>query len=368
MFFALQLDRSNIAQALTDNMLNDLGLNTNQYNYGMTIFYLCFLFAELPSQMISKKLGPDNWIPFQMTAWSVVAISQCKITGQSGFYATRAFLGLIEGGFIADVILYLSYFYKGRELPLRLSFFWGAYITTSIVSAFLAFGILRLRDTTGWAGWRWLFLIEGLLTLVIGIISWFYLPPSPTQTASWFRGKDGWFCEREEIIMVNRILRDDPGKGGMHNRQGISLKLFWESFTDYDMWPVYILGLTWGIPQQPIAAYLTLTLKGLGWNTFEVNLLTIPAYVLFLLQLIFWTWISERINNRFLIVLFCQFYMLPILIALELIPASTSAWSKYVLSILMVGYPYVHAIIGTWPHNRSLVLLLFLPFLQSVII
>lgn len=212
MFFALQLDRGNITQALSDNMLDDLHMKTNQYNYGMTIFYLCFLFAELPSQMISKKLGPDKWIPIQMCTWSIVAICQCKITNESGFYATRAFLGLLEGGFIADVILYLSYFYKGKELPIRLSYFWGAYISTSIVSAFLAFGILRLRNTTSWAGWRWLFLLEGILTMIIGALSWLYLPPSPTQTASWFRGKKGWFSEREEIIMVNRILRDDPGK------------------------------------------------------------------------------------------------------------------------------------------------------------
>lgn len=212
MFFALQLDRANISQALSDNMLADLGLTTNQYNYGQMIFFLTFLCAELPSQMISKKLGPDRWIPIQMVSWSIVAISQCKIVDVHGFYATRAFLGLLEGGFVADVILYLSYFYKSKELPIRLSFFWGAYITTSIISAFLAFGLLRLRNVGGWAGWRWLFALEGLITLLIGVFSGFYLPASPTQTKGGIRGKDGWFSEREEIIMVNRILRDDPGK------------------------------------------------------------------------------------------------------------------------------------------------------------
>jgi hypothetical protein len=105
------------------------------------------------------------------------------------------------------------------------------------------------------------------------------MAPSPTQTKAWWRPK-GWFTEREEKIMVNRILRDDPSKGDMHNRQAVTPKLLWKSMCDFDLWPIYILGLLFGIPAGPPDAYLTLTLRNLGFNTFDSNLLTIPAQFL----------------------------------------------------------------------------------------
>lgn len=345
MFFSLQLDRGNISQALSDNMLDDLKMNTNDYNTGQTIFYICFLCAELPSQLISKKLGPDRWIPVQMVSWSLVASMQAFLSGRSSFFACRALLGMLEGGFIPDNILYLSYFYTSLELPIRLSFFWVAYQTTSIVSAFLAFGILHLRGHNDIAGWRWLFALEGLLTGLIGLVSFLYLPPSPTQTKSWFRGREGWFNEREELIMVNRIIRDDPSKGDMHNRQALSPRALWYSLTDYDMWPIYLLGLSWLIPNYPMTQYLTLQLKAAGFGTFETNLLTIPAYVLFIVQLLFWTWVSEKTDQRLLTGLVSQLWALPVLIALETISKGTGPWVKWALSTLLVGAPYVHAII-----------------------
>jgi hypothetical protein len=236
-FFALQVDRGNLAQAVSDNLLKDLNLTTNDYNTGNTIFKVSFLLAEIPSQLISKKLGPDRWIPMQMIAWSIVAASQAALSGRGSFYACRALIGMLEGGFIPDLVLWLSYFYTSKELPIRLSFFWTALDGTQIITSILAFGLLHMRGIHGIAGWRWLFLIEGLITLAVGVSAIFLMPSSAVATKTWFR-PNGWFSDREVGIVVNRVLRDDPNKGDMHNRQGITPKSLFRSLSDYDMWPV----------------------------------------------------------------------------------------------------------------------------------
>lgn len=195
------------------------------------------------------------------------------------------------------------------------------------------------------AGWRWLFALEGALTGFIGVCSYFYIPASPTQTASKLRGKNGWFNEREEKIMVNRVLRDDPSKGDMHNRQALSLTMFWECLTDWHMWPVYLIGLSWMLPSIPMNQYITLNLKEAGFGTFETNLLTIPAYVIFIINLLFWTWLSEKLNERFLLGTISQIWVLPLLISLECLSTDRSPWISWILAVLLFAEPYVHAII-----------------------
>ncbi|QRW25178.1 major facilitator superfamily transporter [Rhizoctonia solani] len=179
--------------------------------------------------------------------------------------------------------LFLSYFCTGSELPVRLSFFWTSYTLANISGALIGYGILRMSGIHGWEGCRYLFLIEGAMTAAIGIFSFFWLPPSPTQTKGIPRGKNGWFTEKEEIIMVNRILRDDPSKGDMHNRQAPRLSDFWASIKDYDNWGLHFIGIGVYIPGYPPSNYLTLTLRNIGFSTLNTNLLTIPANVLFII-------------------------------------------------------------------------------------
>ncbi|KAB8072768.1 major facilitator superfamily domain-containing protein [Aspergillus leporis] len=353
MFFGLQVDRGNLIQAVADNLLDDLNLTSNDYNTGNTIFYISFLLAELPSQLVSKKMGPDRWIPLQITLWSIVATSQAGLMGRTSFFATRALLGILEGGFIPDIILWLSYFYTSRELPTRLSIFWTALSVTTIITSFLAFGILHMRGVLGWAGWRWLFLIEGLITLLIGLASFFRMPASAVETKKWFRPK-GWFTDREVRIVVNRVLRDDPSKGDMHNRQAITPRRLWNVLRDYDLWPIYILGLIVYTPMVPVTSYITLTVKGLGFNTFVTNLLTIPSSVGHIILLLSLTRLSEYLNERGLTAMLQSVWTLPCVTALRFWSGTmTNAWGTYAIVVTLLSYPYCHAILVGWASKNS---------------
>ncbi|KAJ7832250.1 major facilitator superfamily domain-containing protein [Mycena olivaceomarginata] len=336
-FACLQLDRGNLSNALSDNFLADVGINTEDYNLGSSVFFITFLLMEIPSQLISKRVGVEVWVPTQMVIWSVIAICQAKVTGRASFLATRALLGVFEGGFIPDMVLYLSYWYTASELTIRLSFFWAGTTLTSIVGSLMASGILEITGH-GWKGWQYLFVIEGVLTLAFGVFALFYLPPSPTQTGSRFRGKSGWFTKREETIMVTRVLRDDPTKSDMHNRQALSACQMWQALTDYDLYPLYAIGLE-GFALATVKAYFTLTLKSLGFSTFNTNLLTIPSSFVSMFTLVGLAKLSEVAHERVLIASIRPWWQLILFIALVTIPDSTPPWSRYAILSILIADP-----------------------------
>jgi len=182
------------------------------------------------------------------------------------------------------------------------------------------------------------------------------MPASPTQTASKFRGKSGWFTARyvdvvsafqlgltsyrEETIIVNRVIREDPEKSGMHNRQPITPKLLWKSMCDFDLWPLYIIGLLFQIPETTPAQYLTLTLKGLGFGTFHTNLLVIPSTVFHMITMLALTYVAEIWGELTLTAAFGQIWALPFVVYLYCVDITKiNKWKAFSIISLLLSYP-----------------------------
>ncbi|KAI8245110.1 putative transporter [Colletotrichum sp. SAR 10_98] len=166
--------------------------------------------------------------------FGVLCAVQTLMNNRASFWAFRGLLGFVQGGFIPEMVLYLSYFYKNNELPIRLSVFYTVIPITQIYGALLAAGFLAMRGIR----------------------------------------------EHEEEILVNRILRDDPTKGDMNNRTAVTFQGLWTALTTVDLWPVFLVGLFAWIPFQPTANYLSLILRDMGYSVFESNMLAIPSYAL----------------------------------------------------------------------------------------
>lgn len=236
------------------------------------------------------------------------------------------------------------------------------------------------------AACRYLFAFEGMLSGVIGILSYFLLAAGPTQTAGILRGKKGWFTEREEKILVNRVLRDDPSKGDMNNREGVTLKALWSSLGEKDLWPVYGLGrrytrvvkhhhtlsfasnciLTFHLSSRPTvivfisysppSSYLSLILKQLGYSTLHSNLLAIPSQFFFALNTIPYTWLSAKLNERGILSSLSNVWTISFLIPLYLLKESSTNhynWIRYALITCLTSVPYCHPFLIGWVSQNS---------------
>lgn len=154
---------------------------------------------------------------------------------------------------------------------------------------------------------------------------------------------------REERTIVNRVIRDDPSKGDMHNRQPITPKLLWTSMKDYDMWPLYAIGLTGLIPATPPSLYFTLNLRSFGFSVLVTNLLTIPHTILSMVTLLGITYLSEKWDERSFTALSAQLWRLPFLIVLYIVDInSINRWVAFAVLTLLLGTPT-----GTFDHFTS---------------
>lgn len=154
-------------------------------------------------------------------------------------------------------------------------------------------------------------------------------------------------------VIVNRVLRDDQSKGDMHNRQAISLPMLWRSLKDYDLWPAYVISMLFKIPSAPPKAYLSLTLKAIGFTTFETTLVGIPITVYAALNMLLITWLTERVGQIAVLGLLAQVWILPLLIIEYTSAGTISHWGQYAVLLFLLGQPAVHAAQVGWCSRPS---------------
>ncbi|KAA1085752.1 hypothetical protein PGT21_018231 [Puccinia graminis f. sp. tritici] len=203
MFYFLSfLDRSNLGNARIAGLQSSLHLSDHQYSIALTVTYIPYIMAEIPANLLLKKLGPNYFLPGIVTCWGLITTLQGFVRSYSGLIAARFFLGLVEGGMFPAIVLYLSFFYTRRELQLRIALFFSSASLSGAFSGLLAYGIIRLDGRGDLAGWSWIFIIEGLFTFFWGLISFFIFPASIESSK--------YLNPSEKAILKARLLRDRP--------------------------------------------------------------------------------------------------------------------------------------------------------------
>lgn len=252
LFCFLQFDRTNIANALTDTFRHDVKVGNKQINTAQTLFIVGFIITELPFNMISKVVGPERFLPVTMFFWGMVTWSQVFLKSASGLYATRFFVGALEGGYIPGMALYISRYYTNQELALRYAFFWASNSVAGALGGPLSIGLLSLRGHHGLKGWQWIFLIgksrlpsgaacnanvsaEGALTCFLGVVAYFYLPHSAARPKVFFGRSRNMFTEREASIIVTRVIRNDPTKAHRQGEPVLPIHIL-ETFSDWRLY------------------------------------------------------------------------------------------------------------------------------------
>lgn len=210
------MDRINIAfAALTMN--KDLGLNAAAYGMSLTVFYIAYTLFEIPSNLILAKVGARLWMARIMITWGLASAATMFAVGMWSLYGIRALVGIAEAGFLPGILLYLTYWFP-RTCRARANalFIMGIPATIAIAST-LSGVILQMHGIFGLAGWRWLFLLEGLPAVVLGVICLFYLDDGPAHA--------NWLSDEEKREIASRLERDRALEQTAATQRGILSQL-----------------------------------------------------------------------------------------------------------------------------------------------
>ncbi|MDT3607688.1 MFS transporter [Cronobacter dublinensis] len=201
-YFVANLDKTNISIAALQ-MNADLGLSASMYGLGVGMFYISYIIFEIPSNVIMTKVGARVWIARIMITWGIVSAGMSLVQTPTQLYVMRFLLGMAEAGFTPGIIYYISCWFPKSNRARAMSFFYMGSVMASIIGLPISGSILNMHGIADIAGWRWLFAIEGIPAIVLGIMVLWRLPQSPDH-APWLSGE-------QKSWLKAQLARDNVG-------------------------------------------------------------------------------------------------------------------------------------------------------------
>ncbi|KAL2841991.1 major facilitator superfamily domain-containing protein [Aspergillus pseudodeflectus] len=335
------LDRGNIGNAKIEGLLDDINLTSQQYNMCLTAFFFTYAAFELPSNMVLKRLRPSIWLSGIMVGVGIVMTLMGIVENYHGLLVSRIFLGVTEAGLFPGVAFYITTWYCRHEAQFRQALFFSAASVAGAFSGLLAFAIAaklqKMDGVAGLDGWRWIFILEGLLTVIVAASAFFIIVDYPHEAK---------FLSEDEKAWVIHRLKDQFGSN-VEGPKSFQWKYVWEAVSDYQIW----IGVVafWGIlvPLYGISFFLPSIIRDLGYSSSNAQLLTVPIYITAAVIAVGSAWLSDRAKKRspFLI-----FHCSCIIIGFAIVMASTG---KGVPGVVYFGI--FLAVSGIYPGVPSIV-------------
>jgi MFS family permease len=188
-------------------MPEELGLSGQQPNTALAIFFVPYIIFEIPSNFIMKKLTPHVWLSACILGFGIVMLAQGFVHSFSGLLATRFFLGLFEAGIFPGSFYLISFWYKREEAQQRFTFYFCSVIFASAFGGLLATGIANMDGIRGLSNWRWIFILEGMLTIIVAFMAFFLTCDFPNE-AKWLTD-----AEKEFVLRRTRAVDSEKQEG-----------------------------------------------------------------------------------------------------------------------------------------------------------
>ncbi|EMD00019.1 hypothetical protein BAUCODRAFT_30459 [Baudoinia panamericana UAMH 10762] len=268
-------------------MTKDLKLVGNDYNIALFIFFPSYIVFEIPANILIKRLAPSTWLAGIMVCWGLITIGQGFVTTKGGLFAMRFMLGFFEAGFFPGCTYLIAMYYKRYELQWRLNLFFSGSILAGSFSGLLAYGIAHMNGIHGYSGWRWIFIIEGIMTVVIAIACKWLIVDWPEKAK---------FLNDEEKKMLVARLTADVADARMNRLDKPAIKRI---FSDWKMYVGTLMYL--GVVNTGYAtSFFTPTiLTELGYKAEAAQVRSIPIFIVAAVMCLIVAFCTDRLRHRY---------------------------------------------------------------------